>query len=175
MWAWQRTAAALLALTGPCRAGKSGTATQTVAKGDDFAGMRPCAQGCFWDRCWDLVGAAAGCAPGCGTARNDCYCRADTMSIVNDYLLDCVKGRCNVGDYRIDATSATNVYNDYCHALEYTAAEAKPTTTTKAQTTAAAQSVPDSTLATRTSTLTQGSTPSRQPQPTSGPAPTDFT
>jgi len=94
------------------------TRPQSVGATDDFPSLKACVQGCFYGNCGDYVGAAIGCQHGCSsTSSNYCYCREDLVPVANSYLSACVKSSCNVGDYRIDLSSASSIYNGYCTGL----------------------------------------------------------
>jgi len=161
MSVWQRFEARVLLIllfSRTCVAGKSASATQSIYKSDDWNTMKPCAQSCFLDGracAYDVAGAVVGCVTGCNRdmSRNDCYCRGDTMPIINSFLLDCVKSRCKAGDSKIDMALATTLYKAYCNGLEYTAVKETPTSTAVVSKTSV-DSEPSTTLATQTSILT---------------------
>jgi len=112
--------------------GDEAASIQTLTSLDGFGNLIPCARGCIAENgapgCglgeWgDNIAHAIGCDYNCKGkpygARNSCYCRPDYMPTANSFLSACVKSRCVVGDYKIDLTSASSLYNGYCNSLGY--------------------------------------------------------
>jgi hypothetical protein len=104
---------------------------QSLTSLDALTILKPCAQGCIANIyclagscCWnDYIAAAIGCGWGCsissGGALNGCYCRTDLMPVANSHLTTCVKSACTIGDYSIDLSAASSLYNGYCNNLGY--------------------------------------------------------
>ncbi|KAF2201424.1 hypothetical protein GQ43DRAFT_371483 [Delitschia confertaspora ATCC 74209] len=81
----------------------------------------------------DLIGTAIDCVThtDCKSrgwqATNDCYCRGDMQGAALQYLSDCVSRKCQAGDVAIDASSAGNIYAQYCAQKGYTPSAAPAT------------------------------------------------
>jgi hypothetical protein len=122
-----------------------GTITQDIFTLTAFPLQKPCAQSCFLYSGFcpsDVLGGAIGCntQSDCFTnnweATNNCYCRSDLQQPAQDYLTSCVKKHCDVGDSRIDASSAGSIYANYCVEKGYafvTAPANVPATTTRSE------------------------------------------
>jgi len=87
----------------------------------------------------------------CGPSKTDCVCRNDYIPTVNKYLSSCVKSRCTLGDYRIDLSSASNLYNGYCTSMGYFAVTVNGDTTAVATSLGATATVNSDTTAMATS------------------------
>ena len=119
-----------------------GTVTQDIFTLTAFTLQKPCAQSCFLNTGFcpnDVLGSAIGCKTesNCFSnnweATNDCYCRSDLQQPAQDYLTSCVEEYCDVGDSRIDASSAGSIYAQYCVEKGYISVSAPanvPATTT---------------------------------------------
>jgi hypothetical protein len=46
---------------------------------------------------------------------NSCSCRPDKTHLATSHLSTCVKTNCKAGDYRLDLTSALDLYINYCN------------------------------------------------------------
>ena len=108
-----------------------GTITEDIYTLSAFSLQKPCAQSCFviTGVCPnDVLGSVIGCKTETDCfgsnwpATNDCYCRTDLQQPARDYLTSCIENGCNVGNSKIDASSAGSIYAQYCAEKGYSTA-----------------------------------------------------
>ncbi|KAF3159198.1 hypothetical protein TWF788_003968 [Orbilia oligospora] len=98
-------------------------APQTIDLSPSYLSLRSCAQLCFWQPYpgnfrSDAIASYLSCTqPNIYSgAFESCWCRQDYQSDVINYISSCVSSKCqdSPGDYRIDISKATGVYQGYC-------------------------------------------------------------
>jgi hypothetical protein len=95
------------------------TLPQSIASGDGYKNLDPCAQSCVAGRDGPCdsgpIEAAIGCNMDCNDwGRNDCFCRGDKQSIATSFLSSCISVACTLGNPAIDISSGAGLYTDYC-------------------------------------------------------------
>ncbi|KAK0639471.1 hypothetical protein B0T16DRAFT_463143 [Cercophora newfieldiana] len=97
----------------------------SIGDTDSFRSLRACALGCYNGGIRDayMVAQKIDCRkPGVVYVPpdNDCFCRPDLRETAVRYVSTCVYTSCK--NNQLDASSATQVYKDYCLGAGYTAA-----------------------------------------------------
>ncbi|KAF3177191.1 hypothetical protein EYR41_007975 [Orbilia oligospora] len=98
-------------------------APQTIDLSPPYLSLRSCAQLCFWQPYpgnfrSDAIASYLSCTQPSiySGAFESCWCRQDYQPDVVNYISSCVSSKCqdSPGDYRIDVSKATGVYQGYC-------------------------------------------------------------
>ncbi|KAF3128583.1 hypothetical protein TWF703_009333 [Orbilia oligospora] len=98
-------------------------APQTIDLSPPYLSLRSCAQLCFWQPYpgnfrSDAIASYLSCTQPSiySGAFESCWCRQDYQPDVINYISSCVSSKCqdSPGDYRIDVSKATGVYQGYC-------------------------------------------------------------
>ncbi|KAK6500774.1 hypothetical protein TWF506_003537 [Arthrobotrys conoides] len=113
----------LLLLLTPQISSQITDAPQTIDLSLPYLSLRSCAQLCFWQPYpgnfrSDAIASYLSCTqPNIYSgAFESCWCRQDYQPDVINYISSCVSSKCqdSPGDFRIDISKATGVYQGYC-------------------------------------------------------------